>query len=52
MTTVQEFFDDKVRLPSPPAIALKILEAVRQEENLLMILPGLFGLILPLVYVF
>ncbi len=33
MTTVQEFFDDKVRLPSPPAIALKILEAVRQEEN-------------------
>jgi diguanylate cyclase (GGDEF)-like protein len=33
MTTVQEFFDEKVRLPSPPAIALKILEAVRQEEN-------------------
>jgi diguanylate cyclase (GGDEF)-like protein len=33
MTTVQDFFDEKVRLPSPPAIALKILEAVRQEEN-------------------
>lgn len=33
MTTVQNFFDEKVRLPSPPAIALSILEAVRQEEN-------------------
>lgn len=33
MTTVQDFFDEKVRLPSPPAIALKILEAVRQEGN-------------------
>ncbi len=33
MTTVQDFFDEKVRLPSPPAIALKILEAVREEEN-------------------
>ncbi len=33
MTTVQDFFDEKVRLPSPPSIALKILEAVRQEEN-------------------
>lgn len=33
MSTVQDFFDEKVRLPSPPAIALKILEAVRQEEH-------------------
>ncbi len=33
MTTVKELFDEKVRLPSPPAIALKILEAVRGEEN-------------------
>ena len=33
MTTVKELFDEKVRLPSPPAIALKILEAVRQEDN-------------------
>jgi len=33
VTTVKELFDEKVRLPSPPAIALKILEAVRSEEN-------------------
>lgn len=33
MSTVQEFFDEKVRLPSPPAIALKIIEAVRQADN-------------------
>ncbi len=33
MTTVKELFDEKVRLPSPPAIALKILEAVRGEDN-------------------
>lgn len=33
MTTVKELFDEKIKLPSPPAIALKILEAVRQEEN-------------------
>jgi diguanylate cyclase (GGDEF)-like protein len=33
VTTVNELFDEKVRLPSPPAIALKILEAVRQEDN-------------------
>ncbi len=33
MTTVNDFFDEKVQLPSPPAIALKILQAVRQEEN-------------------
>ena len=33
MTDVQTFFAEKLRLPSPPAIALKILEAVREEEN-------------------
>lgn len=33
MTTIQDFFDEKIKLPSPPAIALKILEAVRQEDN-------------------
>ncbi len=33
MTSVQEFFDNNLRLPSPPAIALKILEAVREEKN-------------------
>lgn len=33
MTTVKELFNEKVRLPSPPAIALKILEAVRGEDN-------------------
>jgi len=33
MTTMQNFFDEKVRLPSPPTIALRILKAVRQEEN-------------------
>ncbi len=33
MTDVQTFFAEKLRLPSPPAIALKILEAVREQEN-------------------
>lgn len=33
MTSVQDFFDEKIKLPSPPAIALKILEAVRRDEN-------------------
>ena len=33
MTTIQDFFDEKIKLPSPPAIALKILEAVRKDEN-------------------
>ncbi len=33
MTTVKELFDEKVKLPSPPAIALKILEAVKHEDN-------------------
>ncbi len=33
MTTLQDFFAQKIKLPSPPAIALKILEAVRKDEN-------------------
>ena len=32
-TTIQEFFDKKITLPSPPAIALKILEAVRRDKS-------------------
>lgn len=32
-TILEEFFDKKIRLPSPPGVALKILKAVRQEEN-------------------
>ena len=47
MISIQDFFDEKVRLPSPnmsdcgpfrflpspPAVALKILEAIRKDEN-------------------
>lgn len=33
MTTIQELFDEKLRFPSPPAVALKILEAVRGNDN-------------------
>ena len=33
MTNIRDFFDEKLRLPSPPSIALKILEAVKEEEN-------------------
>ncbi len=33
MTIKQNFFDKDIRLPSPPVIALKILEAVRDENN-------------------
>lgn len=33
MTTMQDFLDEKIKLPSPPAVALKILEAVRQDES-------------------
>jgi diguanylate cyclase (GGDEF)-like protein len=33
MTTVQDFFDKNIKLPSPPAIALKILKAVRENDN-------------------
>jgi diguanylate cyclase (GGDEF)-like protein len=32
-TTIEEFFNEDIKLPSPPGVALKILEAVRQEEN-------------------
>ncbi|MEA3467002.1 MAG: GGDEF domain-containing protein [Thermodesulfobacteriota bacterium] len=32
MTTVQDFLNKTIKLPSPPAVALKILEAVRQDE--------------------
>jgi len=33
MISIQDFFEEKVRLPSPPAVALKILEAIRKDEN-------------------
>jgi len=33
MPTIEEFFNEDIKLPSPPGVALKILEAVRQEEN-------------------
>ncbi len=33
MSTIEEFFNEDIKLPSPPGVALKILEAVRQEEN-------------------
>lgn len=33
MTTMQDFLDENIKLPSPPAVALKILEAVRQDES-------------------
>jgi len=33
MTRIEEFFNEDIKLPSPPGVALKILEAVRQEEN-------------------
>ena len=33
MITVQDFFDERIRLPSPPAIAIKILKAVREDDN-------------------
>ncbi len=33
MITSQKFFDSKIKLPSPPAIALRILQAVRDDEN-------------------
>jgi len=32
-TKIEEFFNEDIKLPSPPGVALKILEAVRQEEN-------------------
>lgn len=33
MIRLREFFDEKVKLPSPPAIAIRILEAVRKDED-------------------
>ncbi len=33
MEAIQDFFEEKVKLPSPPAVALKILNAVQSEEN-------------------
>lgn len=33
MEAMQEFFDEKVKLPSPPAVALKILNAVQSDDN-------------------
>ena len=33
MVAIQDFFEEKVKLPSPPAIALKILNAVQNKEN-------------------
>ena len=33
MKAIQDFFEEKVKLPSPPAVALKILKAVRSNEN-------------------
>lgn len=33
VTAIQEFFSEDTRLPSPPEVALKILDAVKQEEN-------------------
>ncbi len=33
MMTLQDFFDEKVKLPSPPAIAFQILKAVRQDDD-------------------
>lgn len=33
MSTLDDFFDEKIKLPSPPAIAIKILLAIRQDEN-------------------
>ena len=33
MITLKEFMDEKVKLPSPTAIALRILEAIRKDED-------------------
>lgn len=33
MITRQDFFDEKLKLPSPPAIALRILQTLQEEEN-------------------
>lgn len=33
MTALQDFFDEKLKLPSPPLIAFNILNAVRKDEE-------------------
>ena len=33
MVTLENFLDNKVKLPSPPVVALRILEAVKQNEH-------------------
>ncbi|SHH84092.1 sensor domain-containing diguanylate cyclase [Desulfofustis glycolicus] len=33
MTKAHEFFDGKIKLPSPPAVAIKILDAVRHDNS-------------------
>jgi len=33
MITLQEFLDEKVKLPSPKAIAIRILEAIKKEDS-------------------
>jgi diguanylate cyclase (GGDEF)-like protein len=32
MTTITDFLKDEIRIPSPPAIAVRILEAVKKDE--------------------
>ena len=32
MTTITDFFKDDIRLPSPPSIAVRILEAIKKDE--------------------
>jgi HD-like signal output (HDOD) protein len=33
VANLQNFLNDKIKLPSPPAIALKILDAVRKDDD-------------------
>jgi len=33
MIVLQEFLEEKVRLPSPKAIAIRILEAMKKDED-------------------
>ena len=33
MTTINTFFKEDIKIPSPPPIAAKIIEAVRQEHE-------------------
>ena len=33
MVTLENFLDNKVKLPSPPVVALRILEAVKKDEH-------------------